>query len=62
MRTLGFFGKTNHGLFLLDVVELTGKTPLELGEYAEKDPEGYAFLEAAVSERNRRYNAAMKKK
>ena len=43
-------------------MELTGKTPLELGEYAERDPEGYAFLEAAVSERNRRYNAAVKKK
>lgn len=35
---------------------------MELARYAEEDPEGFAYLEAAVSERNRRINKAYKKK
>ncbi len=58
---LALFARSNTGQFYIELCIATGKTMRELGELKDHDPEGYEFLETALSERIKRYNDARKR-
>lgn len=45
------FSRTLTGQIMLELCLTLGKTPGELGEYREKDPLGFDFLEEAMKAR-----------